>query len=116
MRILGVTVKENPHYCSYDDECWITLAREIMSSYADLYTYQVPTNAFSQEDYTRREHSKYLPIRKSILRKVMNGPLRNVTDIHAVYYGFEQRRLAYKESMGVHWKDAPLDIDEIIGN
>jgi len=116
MRLLGVHVKENPHYCSYDDECWIILAREIMTSYAESYTYQLPANAFTQTEYSELDRKRYLPIRKSILRRVMNGPLRSVTDINAVYYGFEQRRLAYKKSMGITWQDTPLDIEEMIEN
>ena len=85
MRLLGVSVKENPFYASYDDECWIVLAREIMTSYADKYAYQVPTDAFTQEEYSKKDIKTYLPVRKSILRNVMNGPLRSITDINAVY-------------------------------
>ena len=70
MRLLGVKVEENPYYCSYDDECWVTLAKEIMTSYADRYAYQIPTTAYSQEEYSKLDRKTYLPIRKSILRNV----------------------------------------------
>ena len=105
MRILGVSVKENPFYASYDDECWMTLAKEIMISYADKYAYQIPTTAFSQEEYSRLDKKTFLPIRQSILRRVVNGPLGNIVDEKAVFRAFEQRRLAYKKSMGIVWKD-----------
>ena len=115
MRLLGVSIKENPFYCSYADECWIVLARAIMSSYSDKYAYQIPTTAFSQEEYYHQDRKLFLPVRKSILRNVMNGPLRSIVDIHAVYSGFEQKRLAYKRSMMITWKDDKIDIDELIG-
>ena len=109
MRLLGVSVKENPFYCSYDDECWMELAKEIMNSYADRYAYQIPTNAFTQEDYSTKDRQTFYPIRKSVLRSVMNGPLRSVADINAIYAGFEQRRLDYKRMLGIKWKDNEYD-------
>ena len=106
MRILGVQVKENPFYASYDDECWMLLAKEIMISYADKYAYQIPTTAYSQAEYEMLDAKTYLPIRKSILRNVMRGPLKNVVDMPSIYTAFEQRRLAYKKSLGIPWKEA----------
>ena len=110
MRLLGVKVEENPCYCSYDDECWVILAKEIMTSYAEKYACQIPTSAYTQEEYSKLDKRTYLPIRKSILRNVMNGPLRSVADIYAVYSGFEQRRLAYKHSMGITWEDSTVNL------
>lgn len=109
MRILGVPVKENPFYCSYDDECWISLAQAIMESYANRYAYQLPTTAFSQAEYSVLDKKTYLPIRQSILRNVKSGPLRNMVSMDAVYDAFEQRRLAYKTSMGIKWKENDYD-------
>ena len=105
MRTLGVHIKENPFYAPYDDECWIELAKEIMSSYADKYAYQIPTNAFTQEDYSLKDRRTFYPLRKSVLRNVMNGPLRNITNISAVYRAFEEKRLAYKRTLGITWED-----------
>ena len=77
-----------------------------MSSYATCYSYQLPTTALSQEEYEKLDTKTYLPIRQSILRNVMRGPLKNITDMPAVYRAFEQRRLAYKKSLGIPWKEA----------
>lgn len=115
MRLLGVKVEENPYYCSYDDECWVVLAKEIMTSYADRYAYQIPTTAYTQEEYSNIDRKKFLPIRRSILRNVMNGPLRSIADIQAIYSGFEQRRLAYKRFMGIKWEDNEIDLSEFVG-
>lgn len=109
MRTLGVHIKENPLYAPYDDECWMELAKEIMSSYAEKYAYQIPTTAFSQEEYDRLDRRTFLPIRQSILRRVVNGPLGNIVDEKAVYHGFELKRKAYKQSMGIKWKDVEYD-------
>lgn len=115
MRLLGVKIEENPFYCSYDDECWIRLAQEIMNSYAIKYSYQLPTTALSQEEYNHLDSKTFLPIRKSILRNVMNGPLRSIANIQAIYSGFEKRRLDYKKSMGIAWKDNEIDLTEFEG-
>lgn len=114
MRLLGVHVKENPFYASYDDECWIRLAQEIMYSYASAYTYQSPTTAYSQAEYDRLNNNTFAPIRKSILRKVKNGPLGNIVSIDAVYAAFEECRKDNLAKMGVTWKDDwKLDITKI---
>lgn len=115
MRLLGVKVEENPHYCSYDDECWIRLAQEIMNSYAIKYSYQLPTTALSQEEYNRLDLKTFLPIRKSILRNIMNGPLRNIASAEAIYSGLEKKRLAYKKSMGIIWEESEIDLSEFEG-
>ena len=105
MRVLGVQVEENPFYAAYDDECWMTLASAIMESYADKYAYQIPVTAFSQAEYSKLDKSTYLPIRQHVLRNIKNGPLRNVVNMCAIYDALEQRRIAYKQSMGVIWQD-----------
>lgn len=105
MSVLGIHVKENPFYVSYDDECWVLLARAIMESYADKYAYQIPVTAFSQAEYSKLDEATYLPIRLHVLRNVKSGPLRNVVNMEAVYDAFEARRKAYKQSMGITWKD-----------
>ena len=105
MRTLGINVKENVFYVPYEDECWILLAQEIMNSYAKSYAYQSPFTAFTQEEYDRLNQKTFAPIRKSILKKVKTGPLRNVVDMNAVYDAFEQKRHNHLAQMGVHWKD-----------
>jgi len=114
MRLLGVRVKENPFYASYEDECWILLAQEIMHSYANSYTYQSPTTAYSQAEYDKLNITTFAPIRKSILRKVKNGPLGNIVNIAAVYAAFEECRRDNLVRMGIKWNDTwQLDLTEI---
>ena len=105
MRTLGVGIKENEFYAPYTDDCWVDLAKAIMRVYADKYSYQTPTTAYSQREYSDLDRHTYLPIRKSVLKSVMRGPLRNLTDLGSVYHGFEERRLAYKRSLGIRWNE-----------
>ena len=63
----------------------------------------------SQEEYDKLDKNTYLPIRQSILRNLMNGPLKNVADLPSIYRALEQRRLAYKKSLGICWKEPTYD-------
>lgn len=106
MSLYGIEVsKENKFYASYSDDCWVALAKEIMVGYANKYAYQVPTTAQSQLEYEELDEKTFRPIRMSILKNVMYGPLKNVADIPSIYRAFEERRIAYKQSMGIAWKD-----------
>lgn len=105
MSVYGIHTDDNPFYCRYDDECWVALAKEIIAYSAMKYSYQIPTTASTQEEYLNLDKKTYLPIRKSILRNVMNGPLRNVANAESVYRAFEKRRLEYKKSMRIPWED-----------
>lgn len=105
MRTLGVNIQENEFYAPYTDECWVNLAKVIMRSYADKYSYQIPTTAYTQKEYSELDRKTYLPIRKSVLKSVMRGPLKNLTDLGSVYHGFEERRLEYKRSLGIRWNE-----------
>lgn len=109
MSILGVKVNENPYYAPYSDECWISLSKELVNSCAAKYSCQFPTTALSQEEYDKLDKDTYLPIRQSILRNVMNGPLKNVADPPSIYRALEKRRLAYKKSLGICWKEPTYD-------
>ena len=95
----------NPFYAPASDECWVSLAKEIMNSYALKYMYQVPVNAFTQDEYDRLDKKTYAPQRRSILRNIKNGPLRNVVDMKSIYAGLESKRLQYKKSMNIKWTD-----------
>lgn len=105
MSVLGIHTNESNFYCSYSDDCWVELAKEIVAYSAMKYSFQLPTTAMSQDEYDLLDRTTYLPIRKSILRNVMNGPLRNIANIDAVYSAFEQRRIAYKKSLNIKWED-----------
>jgi len=105
MSVYGIHTDDNPFYCRYDDDCWVSLAKEIIAYSAIKYSYQIPTTANSQEEYLLLDKRTYLPIRRSILKSVMNGPLRNVANIEAVYSAFEKKRIAYKKSMQIPWED-----------
>lgn len=108
MSVLGVKVDENPFYCSHDDECWVVLAQALMASCAQSYAHLIPTTAMSQEEYNRLDAKSYAPVRRHILKRVENGPLGNVVNMPAIYDAFERKRLAYKQSVGVIWKDDNL--------
>lgn len=76
MRVIGVKVKENPFYASYDDECWMSLAYEIMNSYAISYINKSPMTAMTQLEYDELNRKSYAPTRRSILRNIKHGPLK----------------------------------------
>lgn len=99
----------NPFYAPACDECWILLAKEIMNSYSNSYAILFPTNARTQAEYELLNRTKFAPQRKSILRRVKNGPLRSVVDMAAIYSAFEKRRLDNKKTWGIYWKDNVTD-------
>lgn len=104
MRTLNLT-DTNTFYAPASDECWVLLAKEIMASYAVSYTNQIYTSALSQYDYDKTDRQKYAPQRRSVLRRVKHGPLRNVVDMSSVFRAFEAERKANLKSWGVHWED-----------
>ena len=113
MRTLYLKDK-NTFYAPAADECWVVLAKEIMASYSLKYEYQTPTTAFTQEEYNILNDRTYAPIRKSILRSIKNGPLRNVVDMKAVYAGLEKRRRENMKKLGVKWEDTwSVNIEKI---
>lgn len=95
----------NHFYAPADDECWIILAKEIMGSYSQQYANQIVYSAFSQEEYDRLDRQRCVPQRRSILRKVKHGPLKNIIDMPSVYHAFEIKRLENLRSLGIQWED-----------
>lgn len=106
MSVLGIHVKENPFYASYEDDCWVMLAKEIMAGYALSYSEAIPKTAMSQEEYDRLDAKSYVPIRRSILRNIKYGPLRNAMSIQSIYCGLEEKRKANLKRLGIMWKDS----------
>lgn len=109
MITLGVDLQENEFYAPYTEECWVNLAKAIMKVYADKYSYQIPTTAYSQAEYSELDRSTYLPIRKSILNQIVRGPLKNSATLSYLYHGLEERRLEYKRSLGIKWEENDYD-------
>ena len=105
MSLFGIDIKENPFYCPYDNECWVVLAKAIMSVYSDKYTYQMPLNAVSQAEYDVLDKRTYAPMRRSILRCIKNGPIRNAVNITSAYSALESLRKENKVRMGISWRD-----------
>lgn len=106
MSVLGIHVKENTHYASYEDDCWVCLAKAIMEGYTSLYVNAIPSTAMSQAEYDRLDKSSYVPIRRSILRNIKYGPLRNAVNIQSVYCGLEERRKDRLRNLRIIWKDS----------
>lgn len=105
MSVFGIDVKENKYYCTYANECWMALAQAMMSSYSDKYINAIPTTAMSQKEYDKLNKNSYAPIRRSILRDIKNGPLRNVVNIISVYDALETKRKENLIKLGIIWKD-----------
>lgn len=105
MSILGINIKENQFYVSYEDDCWVQLAKEIMIGYSSSYANAIPTTAISQEEYDNLNMKSYAPIRRSILRNIKYGPIRHAVDMQAVYSGLEKSRRDRLAELGIRWKD-----------
>lgn len=105
MAVLGVNIKENTFYCSYADDCWVVLAKAIMEEYSDKYTFQIPLSAISQAEYDRLDSKSFAPTRKSILKHIKNGPIRNAVNITSAYNALESLRKENKIKMGIKWRD-----------
>lgn len=105
MSILGIDIKENQFYVSYEDDCWVQLAKQIMIGYSELYANAIPTTAISQEEYDTLNKKSYAPIRRSILRNIKYGPVRHAVDMQAVYSGLEKSRRDRLKALGIRWKD-----------
>ena len=113
MRTLILT-DENTFYAPASDDCWVILAKEIMSSYAQSYIIQFPTTAYTQAEYDRLNEQKYALQRKSILKRIKHGPLRNAVDLKSVYCGLELKRLHNLRTWGIKWQDHDtIDIDNL---
>ena len=95
----------NTFYAPAEDDCWVILAKEIMTSYANSYASLIPTTAISQNEYDFIDKQKFAPQRKSILKRVKHGPLKSVVDMPSVFSAFEERRRENLRSWGVRWKD-----------
>ena len=104
MRTLSLT-DDNRFYAPATDECWVMLAKAIMSSYSISYINLIPTTARSQMEYDELDQKKYAPQRKSVLRRVKYGPLKSMIDIDAVYSAFERQRKDNLKTWGIHWVD-----------
>ena len=105
MRTLGVRIKENPFYAPYDDECWVILAKEIMSAYTSSYIIQFPTTARTQAEFDQLDKQKYAPQRRSILRRLKYGPLRSILDISSIFAGLEKHRTENLKLWGIPYKN-----------
>ena len=114
MGICGIRIKENPFYASYEDDCWVILAKVIMSECANSYANKIPITARSQEEYNELDKKSYAPVRRSILKNLKNGPLRSSLNIASVYSALEHKRLENKASLGIRWKEnSYIDIDKL---
>ena len=113
MRTLSLMDK-NTAYSPASDECWVLLAKDIMSAYAVSYVNKFPMFARSQEEYDSIDKRSCTPVRRSVLRNIKNGPLRNAVDITAVYSALERERLKNKQSMGIRWRETQvIDMDKL---
>lgn len=105
MRVLGVNEKDTRFYCSYADDCWVILAKAIMKHYSNTYIFLMPISARSQAEYDKLDSREFAPARKSILKHIKNGPIRNAVNITSTYDALESLRKENKIKMGIKWRD-----------
>lgn len=85
------TLHNNPFYCHYNDECWIQLAKSIICESAESYANQFPKFCRNQTEFEELDQKSYAPIRKGILTKLFNGPVRVMLDREAITDAFNRR-------------------------
>lgn len=91
-RISGVhIVGENTHYCHYNDECWIQLSKSIIADAAELYASQFPKFCRDRIEFETLDQKSYAPIRKGILTKLFNSPVRVLIDKEAFTDAFDKK-------------------------
>lgn len=91
-RIAGVhIVDENTRYCHYSDECWMQLAQSIIADAAESYANQFPKFCRDQKEFETLDRKSYAPIRKGILTKLFNCPIRSILDTTAVTDAFNRK-------------------------
>ena len=82
---------DNPFYCHYNDECWIQLSKSIIADMAESYANQFPKFCRNQMEFEELDRKSYAPIRKGILTKLFNGPVRVLVDKEAFTDAFNRR-------------------------
>ena len=91
MEHIDQTLYNNPFYCHYNDECWIQLSKSIIADTANHYANQFPKFCRSKLEFETLDQKSYAPIRKGILARLFNGPVRVLLDKEAVTDAFNQR-------------------------
>lgn len=92
MRISGIHIDhDNPAYCHYSDECWIQLSKCIIADMAESYANQFPKFCRSLAEFEELDRKSYAPIRKGILSKLFNGPVRVLIDKDAFTDAFNKK-------------------------
>lgn len=91
MKHVDQTSYNNSFYCHYSDECWLQLAKSIISESAESYANQFPKFCRTQMEFEELDRKSYAPIRKGILTKLFNGPVRVMLDREAITDAFNRR-------------------------
>lgn len=89
-------------YRPYDDECWMLLAKSIVSEAAEEYSNQFPKFCSSRNEFETLDTKSYAPIRKSILRRICNGPVKALADPETFHDAFEKRRKEAMQDFKIH--------------
>ena len=81
----------NTFYAPASDECWVELAKCIVEMTAETYAWQFPKFSTSQKDFEQQDARSYAPIRRSILKKLCDGPVGALVDPVAYFDAFEKK-------------------------
>lgn len=93
MNYKNQTLHNNPFYCHYNDECWIQLSKSIIADASEQYANQFPKFCRNRSEFETLDQKSYAPIRKGILTKLFNCPIRVLLDKEAITDAFNQRWL-----------------------
>jgi len=89
-------------YQPYDDECWIILAKSIVEFAAEEYANQFPKFCLSRLEFDTLDKKSYAPVRRSILKRLCNGPVRVMIDPDTYLDAFEHRREEVMKGFNIH--------------
>lgn len=104
MKTLVMHDKDNI-YAPASDDCWVRLAKAMMTSYSRNYTVQIVTSARTQAEYDTIDKKRYAPARRSILRCIKHGPLKSVVDMTSTFSALENLRKNHMRNCEVFWED-----------
>ena len=90
-------------YRPYDDECWLLLAKSIVAEAAEEYSNQFPKFCLSRSEFDMIDKKSYAPIRKNILKRLCEGPVKVLADPETFHDAFERRRNEVMQDFKIHF-------------
>lgn len=82
---------------------WLLLANAILEDYMEQYAELFPKCANTQQEYTNRDITYFLPRREKLMYHLVRSPIRHIVDVDVCRRAFEQAREARKKELEIEW-------------